>query len=240
MKKRYLLLVTTTLILLASCNSAQQSKEINPGEVNTPGLTESVIKKATHTSIPDPTSTEPGEAPPPDQTNTLPPSSPEPTHIPCSGELTSPNQEGPFYKSGSPARESLIDEGLAGSPILILGHVFDQDCNPMPGVKIDFWLADVDGEYDNVGYTLRGHQFTEENGYYSIESIEPTAYTGRPPHIHVKLFAADGQELLTTQMYFPGSEGSADVQNSPDLFAIYLDPDGEGRQQVLFNFFVQN
>ena len=110
----------------------------------------------------------------------------------------------------------------------------------MPGVKIDFWLADVDGEYDNVGYTLRGHQFTEENGYYSIESIEPTAYTGRPPHIHVKLFAADGQELLTTQMYFPGSEGSADVQNSPDLFAIYLDPDGEGRQQVLFNFIVQN
>jgi protocatechuate 3,4-dioxygenase beta subunit len=240
MKNKYLLLVLITLILVASCTPVDQPAETDLLEANTPVFTEAVITEPTHTSIPDPTSTEPIEEPAPEQSESLPPSPPEPTHIPCSGEFTSPNQEGPFYKTGSPERESLIDEGLAGVPILILGRVFDQDCNPMPGVKIDFWLADVDGEYDNVGYTLRGHQFTDENGYYSIESIEPTAYTGRPPHIHVKLFAADGQELLTTQMYFPGSEGSADVQNSPDLFAIYLDPDGEGRQQVLFNFIVQN
>jgi protocatechuate 3,4-dioxygenase beta subunit len=240
MKNKYLLLVLITLMLVVSCTPVDQPAETNLLEANTPVFTEAVITEPTHTSIPDPTSTEPVEEPAPEQSESLPPSPPEPTQIPCSGKLTSPNQEGPFYKSGSPARESLIDEGLAGSPILILGHVFDQDCNPMPGVKIDFWLADVDGEYDNVGYTLRGHQFTDENGFYSIETIEPTAYTGRPPHIHVKLFAADGQELLTTQMYFPGSEGSADVLNSPDLLATYLGPDAEGRQQVLFNFIVQN
>jgi len=167
-------------------------------------------------------------------------STPESTQIPCSGDLTSPNQEGPFYSIGSPERESLIDDGLAGTPILLVGRVFNQECNPIPGVKLDFWLADVNGEYDNIGYTLRGHQFTDETGYYSIESIEPTPYTGRPSHIHVKLFAPDGRELLTTQMYFPGSESSADVQNSPDLLAIYLEPDQDGRQQVLFNFLVQN
>jgi protocatechuate 3,4-dioxygenase beta subunit len=98
----------------------------------------------------------------------------------------------------------------------------------------------VDGEYDNVGYTLRGHQFTDENGFYSIESIEPTPYTGRPSHIHVKLFAPNKNELLTTQMYFPGSESSPDVSNSPDLLVTYLGPDSADRQQVLFNFIVQD
>ena len=101
-------------------------------------------------------------------------------------------------------------------------------------------MADADGEYDNAGYTLRGHLFSDENGEYALETIEPTAYTGRPPHIHVKLFAPDGGELLTTQMYFAGSEGSADVNASPDLLATYLGPDEAGRRQALFNFVVQN
>jgi protocatechuate 3,4-dioxygenase beta subunit len=128
---------------------------------------------------------------------------------------------------------------MPGNPILIMGRVFDQDCNPIAGAKVDFWLADVNGEYDNLGYTLRGHVFTDENGYYAMESIEPGLYTGRPPHIHVKVFAPDGRELLTTQMYFPGSEGSADVQAAPALLVTYLGPDQNGRQQVIFNFVIQ-
>jgi protocatechuate 3,4-dioxygenase beta subunit len=172
-------------------------------------------------------------------TNTSSPSS-QPTLIPCSGVTTSRNQEGPFYKDGSPERDSLIEAGMPGTPILIIGRVFDQDCNPLSGVKVDFWLANVEGEYDNDGYTLRGHQFTDQNGFYSVESIEPTPYTGRPSHIHVKLFAPNGIELLTTQMYFPGSESSADVLNSPDLLTTYLEPDANGRQQVLFNFILSD
>jgi len=164
----------------------------------------------------------------PEPTATLLPE-PTATAIPCSGVLTSPNQE----------RTSLIDAGMPGVPILIIGRVFDQDCNPMAGAKLDFWLADVNGEYDNVGYTLRGHLFTDENGHFALESIEPTPYTGRPSHIHVKVFAPDGRELLTTQMYFSGSEASSDVTASPDLLADYLGPDENGRQQVLFNFVVR-
>lgn len=159
--------------------------------------------------------------------------------IPCSGELTSPNQEGPFYSPGSPEKTSLIEEGMPGVPIMILGRVFDQDCRPIPGAKLDFWLADVDGEYDNVGYRLRGHVMTDQEGYYTLESIEPTAYTGRPPHIHVKVFSADGEDLLTTQMYFAGSEGSRDVSLAADLLATYLDSNKAGRQRILFNFVVQ-
>jgi protocatechuate 3,4-dioxygenase beta subunit len=123
---------------------------------------------------------------------------------------------------------------------MITGRVFDQDCNPLSGIKLDFWLANADGEYDNLGYTLRGHQLTNENGNYSIESIEPTPYTGRPSHIHVKIFAPGGSELLTTQMYFPGSESSSDVLNSPDLLATYLETDTNNPRRVMFNFIVQD
>lgn len=128
---------------------------------------------------------------------------------------------------------------MPGVPIMIFGRVFDQDCNPMPGAQLDFWLADVTGEYDNTGFRLRGHVFTDKDGNYTLESIEPTAYTGRPPHIHVKVFSAEGEQLLTTQMYFAGSEGSGDVSLAPDLLATYLDSDEAGRQRILFNFVVQ-
>ena len=127
---------------------------------------------------------------------------------------------------------------MPGVPVQIIGRVFDQDCNPISRAKLDFWLADVDGQYDNVGYTLRGHVFTDENGYYTLESIEPTAYTGRPPHIHVKVYAPNGEELLTTQMYFAGSEGSSEVSNAPELFVNYLGANQNGELLVLFNFVV--
>jgi protocatechuate 3,4-dioxygenase beta subunit len=226
--------------VLASCTQADISNTEIRGTEITPVVTDSGIDLPTQTPKPKivptgmTTSSEQG------QSKTIPEAKPDPILIPCSGELTSTNQEGPFYKTGSPERESLIDEGLAGTPIIIIGRVFDQDCNTLSDIKLDFWLANADGEYDNAGYTLRGYQLTDENGYYSIESIEPTPYTGRPSHIHVKLFAPDGRELLTTQMYFPGSESSADVLNSPDLLATYLAPDSNGRQRVLFNFVLQD
>ncbi|MGD9048589.1 MAG: dioxygenase [Anaerolineae bacterium] len=164
----------------------------------------------------------------------------EPTAIPCTGTLTPSQQEGPYYSPGSPERSSLIDEGMPGVPVMIFGRVFDEACNPLAGAKLDFWLADVDGVYDNAGYRLRGHVFSDQQGNYGLESIEPTSYTGRPPHIHVKVFAPDGRELLTTQIYFAGSENSTEVTSSPELFANYLDPEQSGRLRVLFNFVVED
>jgi protocatechuate 3,4-dioxygenase beta subunit len=157
----------------------------------------------------------------------------------CDGVLTSPDQEGPFYTAGSPKRASLIEKGMPGAPIVITGRVYDQDCNPIANSKVDFWQADASGIYDNAGYTLRGHVVTEDDGGYAMETIAPGPYTGRPPHIHVKVFAADGRELLTTQIYFPGSEQSRDVRAAPDLLATYGEPDQEGRAQVRFDFVVQ-
>ena len=158
---------------------------------------------------------------------------------PCTGMLTSPNMEGPYYKAGAPERANLIDAGMPGQPIRISGHVFDADCNPLPGAKVDFWQADADGVYDNEGYTLRGYVVTDANGAYTLDTIEPGVYPGRPPHVHVKVFAADGRELLTTQMYFAGSESSRDVDAAPDLLVPYLGLDDQGRQRIAFDFVVR-
>jgi len=229
----------TAMLLLAGCAKASTSLEIP----TTAAIQERILMPTTTpTSKPNLTDTpiQPtpaGAQATPEHIITDPPDA---TPVPCNGILTSSNQEGPFYTPGSPERSSLIDEGMPGTPILITGYVFDQQCYPIAGAKLDFWLADVNGEYDNSGYKLRGHQFSDENGFYTIESIEPTPYTGRPPHIHVKVFAPDGRELLTTQMYFPGSETSQDVQAAPDLLVGYQGLDEKGRQVVWFNFIVQD
>ena len=157
----------------------------------------------------------------------------------CTGVLTSPNMEGPYYKAGAPERADLIDAGMPGQPIHISGRVFDQDCNPLPGAKVDFWQADANGVYDNAGYILRGYVVTDAGGAYTLDTIEPGVYPGRPPHVHVKVFAPDDRELLTTQMYFAGSETSRDVQTAPDLLVPYLGLDDQGKQRIAFDFVVQ-
>jgi len=67
---------------------------------------------------------------------------------------------------------------------------------------LDFWQADDQGEYDNAGYRLRGHMFSDANGRYSIETILPGLYPGRTRHIHV-MVSAPNQTALTTQLFFP-------------------------------------
>ncbi len=111
--------------------------------------------------------------------------------------------EGPYYKAGSPQRTSLIETGITGTKITLTGFVFSTDCRPVAHARLDFWQANDKGEYDNAGYRLRGHQFTDDAGRYSLETILPGLYPGRTRHIHVKV-QAPNRPALTTQLYFPG------------------------------------
>ena len=81
------------------------------------------------------------------------------------------------------------------------------DCKPVVLALIDAWQADARGEYDNTGFTLRGHQFTGEGGRYRLETVVPGVYPGRTRHIHVKV-QAPGRPVLTTQLYFHGEPGN--------------------------------
>jgi protocatechuate 3,4-dioxygenase beta subunit len=120
-----------------------------------------------------------------------------------SDEVTLRQTEGPFFKPSSPERVELIEAGMPGQPIELVGFVLSRACQPLAGALLDFWQADHKGQYDNSGFRLRGHQFSDAEGRYRLRSVVPGAYVGRTRHIHVKVQPRDGR-LLTTQLYFPG------------------------------------
>jgi protocatechuate 3,4-dioxygenase beta subunit len=110
--------------------------------------------------------------------------------------------EGPFFTPRSPERRSLLATGLNGTRLTVTGLVVTRSCRPVAGALVDFWQADDGGEYDNKGYRLRGHQFTDAQGRYRLDTIVPGLYPGRTRHIHVKV-QAPSKPILTTQLYFP-------------------------------------
>jgi protocatechuate 3,4-dioxygenase beta subunit len=118
-------------------------------------------------------------------------------------EPTLAQTEGPFFKPSSPERVELIEAGMAGQPIELVGFVLSRNCKPIAGALLEFWQADDKGQYDNSGFRLRGHQFTDADGRYRLKSIVPGAYPGRTRHFHVKVQPSGGR-VLTTQLYFPG------------------------------------
>jgi protocatechuate 3,4-dioxygenase beta subunit len=139
--------------------------------------------------------------------------------------VTSRQTEGPFFKPSSPERRTLVE---SGSPTLaVAGRVLGKDCKPLAHALLDFWHADEQGEYDNAGFRYRGHQFTDAEGRYRLETIVPAEYPGRTRHIHVKVQARSGP-ILTTQLYFPNEPANArDGLFAPEL-VMNMDRPGYG------------
>jgi protocatechuate 3,4-dioxygenase beta subunit len=150
--------------------------------------------------------------------------------------LTPAVTEGPYFKANSPERLSLVEPGMGGTPLTLTGYVLTPDCKPVAHALLDFWQANSQGKYDNTGYTLRGHQFTDANGRYNLETIVPGLYPGRTEHIHVKVQAPNGP-VLTTQLFFPGvSDNQSDQIFDPGLL-IHVQKTGE-QMQATFNFII--
>lgn len=130
---------------------------------------------------------------------TLPPTPPCDDH----DEPTPPLEEGPFFAPRSPERSNLLDQNMAGTIVVLNGRVLNTNCQPVANALLDWWQADDAGEYDNRGFRLRGHQYTDKEGNFRLETIVPGLYPGRTRHLHVKV-QAPGQRVLTTQLFFPG------------------------------------
>ena len=124
------------------------------------------------------------------------------------GELTAPQTEGPFFKPKSPERISFLEDGSAAGKLLLTGVVLSRSCKPVANALLDFWHSNDAGEYDNRGFRYRGHQFSDAQGRFRLETIVPAQYPGRTRHIHVKV-QAPGRRVLTTQLYFPNDPGNA-------------------------------
>jgi protocatechuate 3,4-dioxygenase beta subunit len=116
--------------------------------------------------------------------------------------------------------------------------VLATDCRPVDRALIDFWQADDAGEYDNQGYRLRGHQFSDARGAWRLETVVPGIYTGRTRHIHVKA-QAQGGPVLTTQLYFPGEPGNdRDGIFQPELLLTDV-RDAGGVRRASFTFVLE-
>jgi protocatechuate 3,4-dioxygenase beta subunit len=213
---RAFLAMPATLVL-AACVTQEVSNVTPPAQPTSepptpiPPSPTPVALAATDTPAPSPTNT---FAPAEPATAATPTPAPAPTEVvealpptPACGddddEPTLAQTEGPYYTPNSPERTSLLEPDMPGTRMVVTGYVLATNCQPVAQALVDFWHCDDAGVYDNVGYRLRGHQFTDDQGRYFLETIMPGLYSGRTRHIHVKV-QAPNQPVLTTQMYFPG------------------------------------
>jgi protocatechuate 3,4-dioxygenase beta subunit len=102
---------------------------------------------------------------------------------------------GPFGR-GAPPRRSKIGRGhvLTGT---VLSSV---DCRPLAGARIHLWQANRRGEYVRAGSAT---VVTDKAGRFRFEGPKPVSYEGRPPHIHLRVLAAEHEILFAR--YVPAS-----------------------------------
>ena len=130
---------------------------------------------------------------------------------------------GPFYPAGKePFHGSDLTVGKSGRAqgqiVHLIGRVLTEKGDPVPGVKVEIWQANVHGRYTHPSdpnpapldpnFDGFAAQSTDAEGRFRFKTIKPGAYpTGvegwtRPPHIH---FDVTGRtDRLVTQVYFPG------------------------------------
>jgi protocatechuate 3,4-dioxygenase beta subunit len=122
--------------------------------------------------------------------------------------------EGPYYPLMKPADAdwNLLrwHDRIQGEKLELSGRVLGIDGEPLSGASVEIWQADGQGIYDHPYDSRRtqldpafrgfGEVRTNERGEYRFLTMVPGPYTGRPPHIHVKV-RAEGRDILTTQLY---------------------------------------
>jgi protocatechuate 3,4-dioxygenase beta subunit len=150
--------------------------------------------------------------------------------------------EGPFYPVTLP-RDSdfdLLRNGsqayTRGQPAWVEGSVTDLQGKPVSGAQVEIWQCDEAGHYHHPGdggkadpaFQGFGRVTVGADGRYRFRTIRPVAYSGRTPHIHVKVKLAS-RELLTTQLYVAG-----DPHNERDFLWRNLGPEGRAALTVPF------
>jgi len=142
---------------------------------------------------------------------------------PAARRATPAQTEGPFYPVALPADtdSDLLHNGSltygAAEPTWVDGTVADLDGRPLAGAQVEIWQCDEAGHYhhpadggDRADRAFQGFGkvAVDAQGRYRFRTIRPVAYSGRTPHIHVKVKLGQ-RELLTTQLYIAGAPGNA-------------------------------
>ncbi|PND20487.1 intradiol ring-cleavage dioxygenase [Ensifer sp. MMN_5] len=143
-------------------------------------------------------------------------------------DLTLEREAGPFFRPNSRLEHDLYPEAPGGERITVAGFVFDNRCRPLAGSLVEIWHADENGDYDSVGFRLRGHQFADAQGRWWFNTIMPALYPGRTRHFHFKVQRPGGR-VLTTQLYFPEEPQNAGDWLFHETLLLDMKQTGDGR-----------
>ena len=130
--------------------------------------------------------------------------------------------EGPYYPVAFPRDDDfdLLRNGDRrygkGQAAWVTGRVLNPAGQGLKGGTVEIWQCDQDGHYDHPRDGARvdpdfqgfGRVTLSAEGAFRFRTIRPAPYSGRTPHIHVKVKLGP-QELLTTQLYVEGDPGNA-------------------------------
>jgi len=126
--------------------------------------------------------------------------------------------EGPFYPRRLPLDTDndliIINKSVTpavGTITHLTGRVLSPAGEPINNAVVEIWQCDSKGHYiaegDRGDYDTNFQGFgtftTGTKGEYRFRTIKPVPYTGRTPHIHVRVKKND-RELLTTQLFISG------------------------------------
>jgi protocatechuate 3,4-dioxygenase beta subunit len=135
--------------------------------------------------------------------------------------LTPRQTEGPYYPVALPADSDfdLLAQGerrySQGQAAWLEGVVTDPGGRAVSGAAVEIWQCDQQGHYHHPrdggadpAFQGFGRVSVGADGSYRFRTIRPAPYSGRTPHIHVKVKLGT-RELLTTQVYVEGDPGNA-------------------------------
>jgi protocatechuate 3,4-dioxygenase beta subunit len=159
---------------------------------------------------------------------------------------TPPLTEGPFYPDRLPLDTDndllIVNNSITpavGEITHLTGRVLGTGGEPVRDAVVEIWQVDSRGVYlhsADSGRRQRDANFqgfgrcaTNGRGEYRFRTIKPVPYTGRTPHIHVKV-KKGGRELLTTQIFINGHP-----QNRTDMVFRGV-PDVVDRELLLADF----
>ena len=138
------------------------------------------------------------------------------------------------YKKGSPARTSLVEAGLTGTPLAVSGTVSGVTCGRIKGATVDIWQADAGGVYDMAGFRLRGRQLTDAEGRFHLDTIVPGNSGARARHLGVNVIVP-GKATFWTELFFPDDpRNGSDARYRKEL-ALKIVQAPKGRQAATFD-----
>jgi protocatechuate 3,4-dioxygenase beta subunit len=134
--------------------------------------------------------------------------------------------EGPFYPDKLPLDTDndliIVNDSLTpavGEVTHLSGRILSASGEPVRNALVEIWQVDHKGVYLHTADSGRRQRDTNFQGYgrfltgstgeYYFRTIKPVPYTGRTPHVHVKVRGAGGRELLTTQIFVNGHPQNA-------------------------------